>query len=288
MMINPVLRCELKTKLRTWKAPVLLVAYLFILLGFGGLVLLLAQYSSFDNAFNPQNALTVYSLLAGCQMGLIVLLVPALTAGTISGERERQTLDLLLITKVSPFSIIIGKLFAAISQIILLVLASIPVFSIVFLYGGISLGNIIVLFLYFVVISIMLGSIGIFCSTYFKRTTVSTVISYLFILIFSIGTIIMFAIFMQYSYMTNQKSLTYLDSLIILGGNPLVGFLSVIQNQIGIDVFGSFGINNNPNNITIEFWQYNLIFDGVISIIMIFLSVLRIRPVKGRKRRQKR
>ena len=32
------------------------------------------------------------------QFGMLVLVAPAMTAGSISGERERQTLDLLLVT----------------------------------------------------------------------------------------------------------------------------------------------------------------------------------------------
>ncbi|NLM13312.1 MAG: hypothetical protein GX209_06165 [Epulopiscium sp.] len=137
-MINPVLRRELKTKLRSWKAPTLLSVYLVILASFGGLIMAINELDVYTRGFDPRGALSIYALLAGCQLGLIILLVPALTSGTISGERERQTLDLLLVTKLSPFSIIIGKLMASISQIILLILASIPIFSIIFVFGGVS------------------------------------------------------------------------------------------------------------------------------------------------------
>ncbi|HOA80854.1 MAG TPA: ABC transporter permease [Defluviitaleaceae bacterium] len=285
MMINPVLRLELKTKLRTWKAPVLLLVYLTILAGFGSLILLATLYRSYDNSFDPQDVLTVYALLAGCQMGLIILLIPALTAGTISGERERQTLDLLLITRVSSFSIIMGKLIASISQIMLLIFASIPIFSVIFIFGGVSLINILLLFLYYAVISIMLGSIGIFCSTYFKKTTVATVVSYLFILIFSIGTLVVYFIMQEYSYMTGQNGLTYLQSIILVGGNPFLGFISIIQNQVGADIINYLlNVYNNPNNVKIELWQFNLVFNSVVSIIMILLSVIRIRPLAGKNR----
>lgn len=285
MMINPVLRRELQTKLRTWKAPTLLIIYLSVLFAFGGLLLSINEFGSYTRGFDPRNALEVYSLLAGFQLGLIILLVPALTAGTISGERERQTLDLLLITKISPFSIIMGKLMASISQIVLLILASVPIFSIIFVFGGVSISNIIILFLFFIATAIMVGSVGIFCSTYFKKTTTSTVISYLFILTLTIATLIAFAVFYEYAYIVRQTRLTYGESLWIVGANPFIGFLSVIENQVGIGVLEDIlSMNRNLSSISIEPWQANLLFDGVITIIMIFLSVLRIRPVVGRRK----
>lgn len=282
-MINPVLRRELKTKLRTWKAPTLLIVYLLILAAFGGLIMVINELGSYTSGFDPRNALTIYSFLAGCQLGLIVLLVPALTAGTISGERERQTLDLLLITKLSPFSIVIGKLIASISQIILLILASMPIFSIIFIFGGVSGSNIIVLFLFFIATAIMAGSVGIFCSTFFKKTTTATVISYLFILILSIATIVVLALLHEYSYIVRQEGLTYAESLLIVGANPFVGFLSVIQSQVGFNVIGDIlSMHNNSSKISIQPWQVNILFDGIITVIMILFSVLRIRPVVGR------
>ena len=41
----------------------------------------------------------------------VVFLAPALTAGAISLEREKQTLDLLVVTPISSLAIVIGKLF---------------------------------------------------------------------------------------------------------------------------------------------------------------------------------
>ena len=50
------------------------------------------------------------------ELGLICLLAPALTADLISGERERSTLDLLLVTPLSRLQIVVGKLVAALGR----------------------------------------------------------------------------------------------------------------------------------------------------------------------------
>jgi ABC-type transport system involved in multi-copper enzyme maturation permease subunit len=56
------------------------------------------------------------SLFAGLMMVvtlLVVLLAPAFTAGAISLEREKQTLDLLVTTPISSFSIVVRQAAAA-------------------------------------------------------------------------------------------------------------------------------------------------------------------------------
>ena len=51
---------------------------------------------------------------------LIGIMVPSFTAGTISGERERQTMDVLLTTKMTPWEIVKGKYWSSIMQMLLL------------------------------------------------------------------------------------------------------------------------------------------------------------------------
>ena len=85
--------------------------------------------------------------------------------------------------------------------------------------------------------------------------------------------------------MTGQNGLTYLQSIILVGGNPFLGFISIIQNQVGADIINYLlNVYNNPNNVKIELWQFNLVFNSVVSIIMILLSVIRIRPLAGKNR----
>ncbi len=288
MMLNPVLRRELKTRLRTWKSSILIMLYLLVLVGVGGLFLAANTLNSYMRGFNPQDAITIYVLLAGFQLGLVMLIAPALTAGSISGERERQTLDLILITKMSPFSIVMGKLAASLSHMILLIVASLPIFSLVFLYGGVSLWNVVVMFCFFLLTALFLGSLGLFCSTFFKRTTVSTVVAFMLVLALSVGSLIVLALLHRFSYGIWQKPLSYEHTLWIVGVNPFIGFLSVVGDQVGFEaIFSILNMHNNPNKITIQPWQVNIIFDLVLSFIFIMLSIWRIRPVQGRVKKSK-
>ena len=62
-----------------------------------------------------------FAAVTAVELGLICLLAPALTADLISGERERQTLDLLLVTPLSRRQIVVGKLVAALGSLMLLI-----------------------------------------------------------------------------------------------------------------------------------------------------------------------
>lgn len=285
MNINPVLLKELKVRMRGWKAAGIIALYLLIL----SMTALLIIYTAFKNPYgssiDPEVSVGVYTALAIIQFILIMFIVPALTAGAISGEREKQTLDLVLCTKLKPISIITGKLFASTSQTLLLIISSLPLFSLVFLFGGISIKEILELFGFYIVTAITIGSIGIYFSTRFKRTTAATVFTYGTLAFLSFGTIFIGIFYIRIVYQWD-----YNGFLPLLYSNPLVGFSSLLAGQFGyfdggMNLFGISGMGSTGGNTgilsTIKPWLVNLIFDGVLSIILLTLSAMRINPVSG-------
>jgi hypothetical protein len=89
-----------------------------------------------------------------------------------------QTIDLLFVTPIRPFSIIWGKLLASMSFVLLLLLLSVPIFSLVFLFGGIELDQMLYAFLVVAVTALTFGLIGIAFSSLFRRTLAATVAAY--------------------------------------------------------------------------------------------------------------
>lgn len=284
MNINPVLLKELKVRMRGWKAAGIIALYLLVL----SLVALFIIYTTFMNPYgssiDPQVSIGAYTGLAVIQFILIMFIVPALTAGAIAGEREKQTLDLVLCTKLRPISIITGKLFASTGQTLLLIIASLPLFSMVFLFGGISIIEIIQLFGFYIITAVTIGSIGIFFSTYLRRTTAATVFTYGTVAFLAFGTIFIGVFYIRIFYQWN-----YENFLPILYANPLVGFSSLLAGQFGyarggMDFFTGLFINGarqNPNAAkTIDPWLANVIFDAVLSVLLLTLSAMRINPVR--------
>ncbi|RXT13527.1 ABC transporter permease [Ammoniphilus sp. CFH 90114] len=183
---NPVIIKEVRERFRTGKTAWILGAYLFImgtiLLGF----IYLGPYQR--SFFRPGESREMFTILSVIQLGMIGFIAPALTAGTISGERERQTLNILLTTHLTPFSIVASKLLTSLAFIGLLLVSSLPLYSFVFLYGGNSPEQLVKVFIFFAVNMVFFGSLGAFCSAWFKRTGVSTIVAYCLTFFIGVGS----------------------------------------------------------------------------------------------------
>jgi ABC-type transport system involved in multi-copper enzyme maturation permease subunit len=179
---NPIVAKEYRSRMRTWRSPVAMMVYVLLLGGLGW-----AIFASMASASGPfgfgfgqasNYGQTLFVSLVIFQMMLLACITPGTTAGGISGERERQTIDLLFVTRIAPFSIIWGKLLASMSFVLLLLMLSVPIFSLVFLFGGVELDQVLCAFLVTAVTALTLGVLGIAFSTLFRRTVTATVAAY--------------------------------------------------------------------------------------------------------------
>ena len=186
-MANAVYKNEMKANVRSVRFFLVLFAFNSILSALSFLAF--AGIMNQSRYFGQISGLTnIYSTMAYIELAMFMLIIPTITAGSITGEKERKTLDLLLISKMTPFSIIIGKLEAAIHIVRILAISSLPVLSIVFIFGGIQWWDLFILLLTLIITGFFLGSIGIFFSTISRRTTTSTVLTYFTIIILVFGT----------------------------------------------------------------------------------------------------
>lgn len=180
---NPIVAKELRSRMRSWRVAAVLAGYLTIV----GAVGYAAYTNTVDNATDVQQlgsaGRTVFDALAAAVMVFVAVLVPGLVGGAVSGERERQTLDLLLCTPVRPARIILGKLVSSLAFVVLLLVASVPLFSAVFMLGGVSLSEVLVVTLIGFVTAVTLGGLAMLCSVALRRTTSSTVSSYVLTLL---------------------------------------------------------------------------------------------------------
>jgi hypothetical protein len=119
----------------------------------------------------------------------VAFLAPSATAGAISLEREKRTLELLVVTPISSIAIVLGKLLSALIYVWLLIAASIPLTAVVFVYGGVAPDDVLRGYIVLIVTAVGLGSFGLFCSSLVKRTQAATAITIFGVLLVSIGSI---------------------------------------------------------------------------------------------------
>jgi ABC-type transport system involved in multi-copper enzyme maturation permease subunit len=239
---------ELRSRMRGRRAFIVLTVYLAILAlitygvyvvvapnargiagaGFGG--------GGFGGQANASALIgqSIFTLLSIFQLILVCFIAPAFTAGQISLEREKQTLDLLISTPMRPGAIVIGKLAAALAFVVLMIVAAIPITAIVLMYGGASVDDIVRQQVVLLATALALGAIGLFYSALLKRTQAATVLTYITVLGMTLGTTLLF-IFWSVVVNINEdggfqagpperapEQLMYV--------NPMVGMLDVVAN----------------------------------------------------------
>ena len=107
-MLNPILAFSATRRMRSFRTMLIVIAYLAVMLA---LVLVILGPFLSDQVYLSSlgRSPSAYLFLVAVQFGLLILIAPAMTSGSIAGERERQTLDLLLVTNTGSFRIMLGK-----------------------------------------------------------------------------------------------------------------------------------------------------------------------------------
>jgi ABC-2 type transport system permease protein len=186
---------ELRGRMRGRRAFIILTIYLLLLGGFALMVERVME-SALSNPFagtaataSPAIGQGIFAALLMLMTLQVVFLAPSSTAGAISLEREKQTLELLVTTPISSLAIVVGKLLSALVYVFLLIAASIPLMAVVFVFGGVGPEDVVRGYIVLIVTALGLGSFGLLCSSLVKRTTASTAITIFGVLAITIGTV---------------------------------------------------------------------------------------------------
>jgi ABC-type transport system involved in multi-copper enzyme maturation permease subunit len=114
-----------------------------------------------------------------------ILIGPVFSAGSVTSERERQTLDLLLTTVITPWQLLWGKLLSGlrVSSVLTSFLLW-PLFLAVILQSDLmrNLPTVIAYFFIFAMTCFTTAVLALFCSTIFNKTSHSLLATYIVIL----------------------------------------------------------------------------------------------------------
>lgn len=109
----------------------------------------------------------------------VFLLTPVFVAGAIFEERETRSGEILLTTRLTRREVYIGKIGARIVQVLLVIIAGIPILSLTLLWGGVEVGMIIVCYIAICISSIGAGTITAAISAYAESMRSAILRSYL-------------------------------------------------------------------------------------------------------------
>lgn len=168
MQENPVFNREVRGRWRRSLTPVAFFAY--------SVVLALAayfdyyscmeimRYSAEANGRESRAGQDLFMGMASVQVILVSLFATAVTAPSMSCERESGTLYILRFAPVTMRSVVFGKLQAAVLLVLLLIFVPLPVISLSFVLGGVSAGEFCAAVGIQLASGIVCASIGMLCS----------------------------------------------------------------------------------------------------------------------------
>ncbi len=290
IMLNPIMKKDFKVTARSMKMAWGLMAYEAVL---AFIFILALSMLSMQSGYSYQNIyselISLFPLIGVAQVSMAALAIPVMTASSISGEKERQTFDIMLTTCLSPMSIVFGKVFSSVVQIMLYVAASIPIMALAFVLGGLSWWTLFLFLIVIFVFATLAGSIGVFCSSISRKSIVSIILAFVSYFLVCFLTVLPMII----AYVSTRGRNAY-DSMIFLLLNPIV-FLeeffmlsmtgeSLFSGELSDDLgFFTSLLSHGP------LW---CIISGIcmlgLSLFFMFLAAKRIDPLTDKVRKFKK
>ncbi len=289
---NPVVLKELRGRMRGARAFIVLTIYLGLLGAFSSLIYVAVSESAtrVSGQVNVgEIGRTLFGGVVAIEMLLVSFIAPAFTSGAISGEREHQTYDLLRTTLLPSHSLVWGKLVSALSFVLLLLLAAIPLQSIAFFFGGVAETEVILSFVILTATALLFSTIGLYFSARSSRTLSASVLTY------ALATFIMFGlpIVLGSVLWIIEPSLDNIQSVqaeraviyalgVIISTNPAATALMsqyILVNQRTTGTF-AYTLNNGQDMTLISPWVPFTVLYVLLTVVFFVLAVRRVRVIE--------
>jgi ABC-2 type transport system permease protein len=305
--INPVLDRELKERVRGRRSVIILTLFLIVL---SLLTFFVAWAYARANA-DPFSSVTtsartgraMFEALVLAMIGLVCFITPGLTAASIAAERDRQTLVPMLVTLLKPRSILIGKLLAALAFLSLLIVAATPLLAVSVVFGGVTIVMVLKAIAAVLVTVIVMGSVSLLCSVFFRRVQTATLAAYACMLAMTLGSLFVFGAIKIFAANTDRAGPLVEEIAsrpFIL--NPFVGAADLLRDKTSMDDPNSIVIRqlqqlvnppikafnpNDQNGFNFDqqarrsrhgaFWVWWLVSSTIVSFFGVFLGSRRLK-----------
>jgi ABC-type transport system involved in multi-copper enzyme maturation permease subunit len=162
--------------------------------GISLLVLICTAWLLLTNTQDIQNAgdmarfgSIMFQILAPLQLALLMFLAAIQAASNIAIEKDKETLILLLMSRMTNSELVLGKLFSSLLYIASLMLTSLPIFMLIVLFGGTSFTQVGWTFAVTGLTALAAGSLGAIVALW-REKTFQTLALVAMAIVFWIGT----------------------------------------------------------------------------------------------------
>ena len=166
----------------------------------------------------------IFGVIAvGFQMAFAVLLSITVTSGVITLEREKQTWNALLLSRLTSWEIVWGKLLGSVVPALAMQLIFIPILIMAALKGGVSLGSFIGAEVFVVFCTFFYGIIGMFFSWLCRRTQLAAASAMATVMISVVASPVLLALWQNLTSSYQAKPETFIP----LWTNPFYVMLQI-------------------------------------------------------------
>ena len=204
---NPVLRKELTSRMsiRRMSKANRLALTLFMAVVLPIVYLVIARVLFINSSV--RDGRDIFGVIAwGCQMALAVLLAPTVTSGVITLEREKQTWNALLLSRLTNWEIIWGKLLGSVVPALAMQLIFIPILIMAALKGGVTLGSFIGAEGFVVFCTFFYGIIGMFFSWICRRTQLAAASAMATVMISIVASPVLLTVWQSFTYQAKPET----------------------------------------------------------------------------------
>ena len=275
-LLGPIFDKELRVSSRRRRNYILRFAYIALLSTILFFVWVnqvqTSGYTLYEVSRMAQAGQTIISFLVWFQFCATQIIAVIMLSNSISDEIYNKTLGLLMTTPISSFQIVMGKLLSKLLQLFLLMVISIPLLSVVRIFGGIPWSYIISCLCITLVTVIFVGSLTLFLSIFSQKTYVVIIITIIsLITIFAVIPLIASAVF-ELAGFDNIIPRDIFRS-IVYQANPYY-LLSLQTNNL---------LSQGSKNPAYFSWILNCGILTIASFIILMISMILVRKIALRQ-----
>jgi ABC-2 type transport system permease protein len=296
---NPLLVKELRGRMRGARAFVVLTVYLLLLSCFTSII----YYTYTASVSGPGSASemaylgkVVFASVVIIEIFMVTFITPAFTAGAISGEKERQTYELLRTTLLPAHKVVFGKFSSALTYMLLLILAAVPLESMAFVLGGVEVEELVLALVILLVGAFFFAAMGLFFSSIMRSTLASTILSYVVALLGTVGlpivllilsTLLSPAIYGASSSTSWMVEAAMMYAIILFSG--LSPIATAVLTEVflleedtlfyfGYDIYPGIGGGSSPHTIPIPSpWTIYVLIYMAVALLLLLMAILQVR-----------
>jgi ABC-2 type transport system permease protein len=196
LVTNPMILKELRQRLREGRAWLLPTLYLLVLAG----TVSFAYYAATDPEMGGSRGElqgadigeVIFLTVVFTQLVVLLLMAPVFSAGSLTIEKEQRTFAGLLTSLLTAPQIWWGKFVAALLYLLLLLFSALPLLTLALAFGGVDPMELFKAIGSTILVLASICTVGLWCSSMFRRSVHSTAAAYGFVLVLSIVTAVVF------------------------------------------------------------------------------------------------